>query len=638
MSILQYASPQYEYDYNDKQILDNYRKDAEAYNKAIEEWNAGPRTTEFTAPPPSFDGDIEAFSQEAADRAQAVGASQTTAQAVMTDPTQTYRTKAGDVNLGGMSGLSSESIAGLAGLAGFADGGIVQNFQEGGMAMESPFADPISRSNQSLDFDNSNLQNISSNMVYTQAMGEEGSAMPPQPMIAARPAYEEVQQSLPQPMPTMGEFGPSNGMTSGIGEIFGNLQQRPAARLQGGGGGGGLGGMGNQFSQMQQMRGQRDNQFGQQIAGMQGAPLETYKSYLQQVYNQPEMEKATQALGGALEGRVDEFVGMVDEAERAHFGAEESFGFGGSDFQKGLMSQFENPAQQTEQLSQMPQQTGQLGNFGASLMGQMAMFEDGGMVAARPPVSGPTPDVYMQEGGTPAFAPASDEALTKTRQKVIKDYGFDPLQIAMEEGVDPELYLRVMHQESKGDASAVSSAGARNLMQIMPTTAADLGIKDLDDPLANARGGARYLRQQLEEFGTVPLALAAYNAGPGNVRKYKGVPPFDETRKYVSIIHGVSAGEILPNTGDFFQMSADEDPVRKPPNRPEGLGTPDFEPTERAISEYLMANEPQEAPMPAAPTMRPQGRPMAPDEPAQEGIGDAFYKQYAAYDYEAGPR
>jgi len=635
MSILQYASPQYEYDYNDKRILDNYRKDAEAYNKAIEEWNAGPRTTEFTAPPPSFDGDIEAFSQEAADRAQAVGASQTTAQAVMTDPTQTYRTKAGDVNLGGMSGLSSESMAGL---AGFADGGIVQNFQEGGMAMESPFADPISRSNQSLDFDNSNLQNISSNMVYTQAMGEEGSAMPPQPMIAARPAYEEVQQSLPQPMPTMGEFGPSNGMTSGIGEIFGNLQQRPAARLQGGGGGGGLGGMGNQFSQMQQMRGQRDNQFGQQIAGMQGAPLETYKSYLQQVYNQPEMEKATQALGGALEGRVDEFVGMVDEAERAHFGAEESFGFGGSDFQKGLMSQFENPAQQTEQLSQMPQQTGQLGNFGASLMGQMAMFEDGGMVAARPPVSGPTPDVYMQEGGTPAFAPASDEALTKTRQKVIKDYGFDPLQIAMEEGVDPELYLRVMHQESKGDASAVSSAGARNLMQIMPTTAADLGIKDLDDPLANARGGARYLRQQLEEFGTVPLALAAYNAGPGNVRKYKGVPPFDETRKYVSIIHGVSAGEILPNTGDFFQMSADEDPVRKPPNRPEGLGTPDFEPTERAISEYLMANEPQEAPMPAAPTMRPQGRPMAPDEPAQEGIGDAFYKQYAAYDYEAAPR
>ena len=634
MSILQYASPQYEYDYNDKQILENYRKDAEAYNKAIEEWNAGPRTTEFTAPPPSFDGDIEAFSQEAADRAQAVGASQTTAQAVMTDPTQTYRTKAGDVNLGGMSGLSSESIAGLAGLAGFADGGIVQNFQEGGMAMESPFADPISRSNQSLDFDNSNLQNISSNMVYTQAMGEEGSAMPPQPMIAARPAYEEVQQSLPQPMPTMGEFGPSNGMTSGIGEIFGNLQQRPAARLQGGG----LGGMGNQFSQMQQMRGQRDNQFGQQIAGMQGAPLETYKSYLQQVYNQPEMEKATQALGGALEGRVDEFVGMVDEAERAHFGAEESFGFGGSDFQKGLMSQFENPAQQTEQLSQMPQQTGQLGNFGASLMGQMAMFEDGGMVAARPPVSGPTPDVYMQEGGTPAFAPASDEALTKTRQKVIKDYGFDPLQIAMEEGVDPELYLRVMHQESKGDASAVSSAGARNLMQIMPATAADLGIKDLDDPLANARGGARYLRQQLEEFGTVPLALAAYNAGPGNVRKYKGVPPFDETRKYVSIIHGVSAGEILPNTGDFFQMSPDEDPVRKPPNRPEGLGTPDFEPTERAISEYLMANEPQEAPMPAAPTMRPQGRPMAPDEPAQEGIGDAFYKQYAAYDYEAGPR
>jgi hypothetical protein len=154
------------------------------------------------------------------------------------------------------------------------------------------------------------------------------------------------------------------------------------------------------------MRNQMGNQFGQQMAGMQGAPLETYKSYLQQVYNQPEMEKATQALGGALDGRVDEFVNMVDEAERAHFGAEESFGFGGGEFQKGLMSQYENQGQapmQRMQQGQVGQQgsQGQLGNIGGQ-MGQMAMmFEDGGMVAARPPVSGPTPDVYMEEGGVP---------------------------------------------------------------------------------------------------------------------------------------------------------------------------------------------------------------------------------------------
>ena len=580
--------------------LDKYKVDAAAYNKAIEEFNAGPRTTEYAGPAspgefsgimpifqggeapvapedPGFSGaDVDEFVEAAGDRARAVANSQATAQAVMTDPTQTYRTAAGDVNLGGMAGFSSTAM-------GMRDGGIVQNFQEGGLAMDSPYADPMQQN-----------------------------------------------RALPPPQPSIQAFSSNN--QGGIGGMFEGLQQatpvpQVQAPLQGG--------IGGQFEQMNQLR----NQMGGQMANMQGAPLETYKSYLQQVYNQPEMEKATQALGGALNGRVEEFVNMVDEAERAHFGAEESFGFGGGEFQKGLMSQYEDPMQKMQQ-SQMDQQgsQGQLGNIGGQ-MGQMAMmFEDGGMVAARPPVSGPTPDVYMKEGGQTAFAPASDEALTKTRQKVIKDYGFDPLQIAMEEGVDPELYLRVMHQESKGDASAVSSAGARNLMQIMPATAADLGIKDLDDPLANARGGARYLLQQLNEFGTVPLALAAYNAGPGNVRKYKGVPPFDETRKYVSIIHGVSAGEILPNTEDFFQMNPDDDPVRKPMNRPEGLGTADFEPTQRIMSEYLMMNEPQEPPMPEAPTMRPKGRPMAPEDPRQEGGEDAFYKQYAAYDYESGPR
>ena len=624
--------------------LDKYKVDAAAYNKAIEEFNAGPRTTEYAGPAspgqfsgimpifqggeapvapedPGFSGaDVDEFVEAAGDRARAVANSQATAQAVMTDPTQTYRTAAGDVNLGGMAGFSSTAM-------GMRDGGIVQNFQEGGLAMDSPYADPMQQNRPQV----SNFP--TGGMMAPLISREVSNPEVPQPMIAAQPAYTEVQSSLPPPQPSIEEFSSNN--QGGIGGMFEQLQQSRGSQtsqplmsksfegLQG------LGGIGGQFQQMNQMRSQMGNQFGQQMAGMQGAPLETYKSYLQQVYNQPEMEKATQALGGALDGRVDEFVNMVDEAERAHFGAEESFGFGGGEFQKGLMSQYENQGQ-------APMQRMQQGQMGQ--MSQMAMFEDGGMVAARPPVSGPTPDVYMKEGGQTAFAPASDEALTKTRQKVIKDYGFDPLQIAMEEGVDPELYLRVMHQESKGDASAVSSAGARNLMQIMPATAADLGIKDLDDPLANARGGARYLLQQLNEFGTVPLALAAYNAGPGNVRKYKGVPPFDETRKYVSIIHGVSAGEILPNTEDFFQMNPDDDPVRKPMNRPEGLGTADFEPTQRIMSEYLMMNEPQEPPMPEAPTMRPKGRPMAPEDQTPEGVEDAFYKQYAAYDYESGPR
>jgi len=639
--------------------LDKYKLDAAAYNKAIEEFNAGPRTTEYAGPTspgqfsgvmpifqggeapvapedPGFSGaDVDEFVAAAGERAQATADIQGTAQAVMTDPTQTYRTRAGDVNLGGMAGFGSESMAGLAGLAGFADGGIVQNFAGGGEAMESPYADPM-KSNNMLP---------PTSPIFAPQVAQQQAEMQQPPTSGSYPAFiSETPQiaDLPAPDNQQADFNSQN--LGGLGGLFGGLfsggdsgglQQATAAKPQVAQSARGLGGQGqmDQFQQMMQMR----QGFDQQMGGMRGAPLENYKQYLNQTYTGPEMQEASAALSGALEGRVDEFVGMVDEAERAHFDAEESFGFGG-----GPMSGGQDQGMDIQRFAEMQRGQGQEDQMPmqglGSAINNFQMFEDGGRVEARPPERGPTPDVYMEEGGQTAFAPASDEALTRTRQKVIKDYGFDPLQIAREEGVDPELYLRVMHQESKGDASAVSSAGARNLMQIMPATAADLGIKDLDDPLANARGGARYLLQQLNEFGTVPLALAAYNAGPGNVRKYKGVPPFDETRKYVSIIHGVSAGEILPNTNDFFRMNPDEDPMSKPPSRPEGLGTPDFEPLQRAASEYLMADQPQEAPMPEAPVMRPEVRQMNPEEAAQEGIGDAFYKQYAAYDYEKGPR
>ena len=108
------------------------------------------------------------------------------------------------------------------------------------------------------------------------------------------------------------------------------------------------------------------------------------------------------------------------------------------------------------------------------------------------------------------------------------------LKIAEEVGVPPMLLASQMQQESQGRSHLVSPAGAKGLMQLMPDTARSLGVRDPFNPEQSLRGGARYLKQQLDTFeGDVKLALAAYNAGPGNVRKYGGVPPFRETRNYV---------------------------------------------------------------------------------------------------------
>jgi len=102
-------------------------------------------------------------------------------------------------------------------------------------------------------------------------------------------------------------------------------------------------------------------------------------------------------------------------------------------------------------------------------------------------------------------------------------------------GVDRSLVKAVIHAESGYNPNAVSSKGAAGLMQLMPATAQDLRVADSFNPSDNIRGGVRYLRFLLDTFkGDVTLALAAYNAGLGNVAKHGGVPPYEETRNYVS--------------------------------------------------------------------------------------------------------
>jgi soluble lytic murein transglycosylase-like protein len=140
----------------------------------------------------------------------------------------------------------------------------------------------------------------------------------------------------------------------------------------------------------------------------------------------------------------------------------------------------------------------------------------------------PTAEILAFEEIDPPLAPAVVPAPLSTLDAAVS-------AASSRNNIDPDLILSMIRAESGFNPNAISPKGAQGLMQLMPQTAAQLGVLNVLDPAANVEGGTRYLRELLERYqNDVLKALAAYNAGPERVEQYRGVPPYRETRVYIA--------------------------------------------------------------------------------------------------------
>ncbi|KAA3615497.1 MAG: hypothetical protein DWQ05_14190 [Calditrichaeota bacterium] len=135
-------------------------------------------------------------------------------------------------------------------------------------------------------------------------------------------------------------------------------------------------------------------------------------------------------------------------------------------------------------------------------------------------------DLLKQQLDVSSGNPETGKISDKQLQKIVDE-------AAAHTGLDPDLIKAVITQESGGNPLAISTAGAKGMMQLMDETARDLQVENVFDSRENIFAGSRYLKQQLDDFGSLELALAAYNAGPSAVKKYGGIPPYEETQNYV---------------------------------------------------------------------------------------------------------